>query len=727
MLRRNLPFYFILIISCLFGNKSLTISKTNESILIDGFIDENEWIGAAIADGFYEVMPAENEPSITETQTFVTYDEKNLYVGFKAFDDPNEVRAHQSKRDAIWEDDMVGIILDPQNDGVMAYQFFCNPLGNQGDGQKFGQSEIDSWDAVWYSSGRVTDEGYEVEISIPFSTFRVSNENEYHWRISFFRITPRDDSRRQNSWTPFDRNNPCQICQLGHLYGIKNIDTRAPMELLPGLVGSYDDSLGSNIGLGISMPFGNSGTAEITLNPDFSQVESNASRIDLNSQFAIYYPETRPFFNEGIDLFNTGSFGWKPKTRTVYTRSINQPSMAAKVLGQVGNTQYGYLGAKDQSTLLIIPFGNFGGSASVGESISNIFRAKHSLNKGSFIGGILSDRRYENGSGTLGGLDGLYRFNNNLQLDWQLFISNTLEPNDTSLTSSINEFYFSEDSLTAGFDGESYTGYSAYASLERMGRNGGTTLMYVEKTPTFRADNGYVDLNDQRQFNWTNYRVFYPKSELFEQMEFVAAFGHRLFHDWSWAQDWTFLSHSAKLKGQFSYNITLLGENESYLGERFDNNYQLMFSFDKNVSKMISVELSPRIGTEIIRWADEPYQARNVGLGFEVDLKPSSEFKISLDINSSKSTDFNTKEEIYSDLISRLRLEYQATSALNFRFVAQYHDYERKIDIQPLISYQPDPFSIYYIGTSRSYERTGKIWDESFGQVYLKIQKLFSI
>ena len=729
MLRRNRPFYFILIFSCLFGNKSLTISKTNESILIDGIIDEKEWMGAAIAENFYEVMPAENKPSITETQTFVTYDEKNLYVSFKAFDDPSKIRAHQSKRDAIWSDDLVGIILDPQNDGVMAYQFFSNPLGNQGDGQKFGQSEREDWDAVWYSSGRLTDDGYEVEMSIPFSTFRVLNQDEYHWRITFFRVTPRDDSRRQNSWTPLDRNDPCQVCQLGHLYGIQDIDTKAPIELLPGLVGSYDDSLGSNLGLGlgISMPFGNSGTMEITLNPDFSQVESNASRIDLNSQYALSYPETRPFFNEGVDLFNTGDYGWKPKIRTVYTRSINQPIMAAKILGQFGNTQYGYLGAKDQNTLLIVPFRNTGGSANMGESVSNIFRAKHSLSQGSYIGTVLSDRRYSSGSGQLGGFDGYYRFNENIHLDWQYFFSNTNEPNDTTLSSSFNGYLFGKDSVTSDFDGETFQGSTAFISLGSSGRNGGMTLMYVERTPTFRADNGYVDLNDQRQINWTNFRMVYPKNNFIEKMAFICGMGRQFTYDWDWSQDWVFLSQNGQLKGQTSYDVTLFTVSEIYLGKRFDRSYNLMFSFEKNLSKMLSVELNPQFGTEIIRWADEPYQARNVGLGFEINLKPSSELKINLDINSSKSTEFDSGAEIYSDLISRLRLEYQATSALNFRLVTQYRDYYGSLDIQPLISYQPDPFSIYYIGTSRSYLKVDSKFEETFGQIYLKVQKLFTI
>ena len=242
MLRLVLLLWFT--ISFAYGEKSLTITKINHDIEIDGQIQDSEWSTAALADNFLEVMPSENTPSITKTETFVTYDEKNLYVSFKAYDNPNLIRARQSKRDAIFSDDLVGIIIDPNNSGVMAYQFFCNPLGNQGDGQKFGQSEREDWDAVWYSAGQLTDNGYQVEMAIPFSTFRISNSDSYHFRISFFRITPRDDSRRQNAWTPFDRNNPCDICQLGHLYGVENIDTIHLIEISnkPGHYVSMDTS-----------------------------------------------------------------------------------------------------------------------------------------------------------------------------------------------------------------------------------------------------------------------------------------------------------------------------------------------------------------------------------------------------------------------------------------------------------------------------------------------------
>jgi hypothetical protein len=221
-------------------------------------------------------------------------------------------------------------------------------------------------------------------------------------------------------------------------------------------------------------------------------------------------------------------------------------------------------------------------------------------------------------------------------------------------------------------------------------------------------------------------KIIYPETELFEVLYFWFAAGRILFYDWSSSQDWLYLSHKGTMKGQFGYDITLLTENEFYQGERFNNNYKLMFEFEKNLSKMLSIEIEPQFGTEIIR-VDEPYQARNVGVGGEITLKPSNEFKIHVRLNQSRSTDFDTNEEIYSDLISRIRLEYQATSSLNVRFVTQYHDFEGTLDVQPLISYQPDPFSIYYIGTSRMYVRSIGNWKEDFGQVYLKIQKLFTL
>ena len=712
--------------SLLFSQKNLDIKVKSDSIVIDGTINELEWENSVIAENFVEINPGNNSPAKTRTKVLVSYDTKNLYVAFHSFDNPELIRANQSKRDDIEDDDRVIISIDPRNDGVVEHYFSSNPFGNQLDGQKFGNSDRNNWDAIWYSSGNITEDGYEVEIAIPFSTFRSVNTNDLHWRINFSRFIPRKEGTRMDSWMPVDRDNTCSPCQFGHLRGMQDVEIQSPIELLPSLVGSSENSFSSSLGFGIAFPIGKSASAEVTLNPDFSQVESNETKIDINSQTALSYPETRPFFNEGIDLFNTGSFGWKPKVRTVYTRSINQPSLAAKVLGQKGNTQYGYLGSLDRNGAFIVPFNDFGGTTTnLGESNANIFRLKHSINEGSYVGALYSDRRYKGGMGNSGGFDGLYRFNNNLKLDFQLFSSKTVEPNDTTISSSLNGHLFGKDSITSDFDGDIFSGHSLYFSLEGWKKNRALTLLYAERSPTFRVDNGYIDFNDRRQLVVTTGTMLYPNNNTFETLSFWFGTGRVFSYDWTQLTDWIYLSHSGQMKGQFGYGITLFAEDEFYKSILFEDNYGLEISFEKSFSKSISFNIKPKFGTEIIR-VDAPYQARNTGLGLGIELKPSDEFKLNFRMDQSKSIRFENDEVVYSDMIARARFEYQATTFLNFRLVAQYHRYYNTFDIQPLISYQPGPFSIFYFGTSRTYDTSFPGWKESYGQIYLKVQKLFS-
>jgi hypothetical protein len=724
----KIKLFSLILFSFSFGKESIHISPAPYSIYIDGIITESEWNGTETITELLEVMPGENIPPPVETIINVTHDADHLYVSFKAKDNPSEVRVHQSKRDAIFEDDLVGIIIDTQNDAVMAYQFLSNPLGNQADGQKIGVMEKMDWDAVWKSSGRMTEEGFEVEMAIPFQTMQIPEAEEHHWRVSFFRVLPREDSRRQLASVPFDRNNQCQLCQMGHLYGLKNIRYKSPVKFLPSLVGFYDESLNSDVGLGVSFPIQNS-SFEMTINPDFSQVESDKTKIDLNSRTALFYPETRPFFNEGVDLFHTGSFGWKPKIRTVYTRSINNPIFASKMLGQIGKTQYGILSAVDENTHLIVPFSDFGSQINVGKSVSNIIRAKHALNNGAYLGGILTDRRYADAGNTLAGFDGLNRFSNNIILDWQFFATKMIEPFDTTMTSNagLNGIKFNRNAYTADFDGEKFTGHGGFFSLERHGRNWGGLVMYNYLTPGFRADNGYIQLNDLKQVNGNIWVMYYPKNEFVEQISFVVAPGTVYFYNGQWKENWFYTSLDGTLKGQTQFELTLFKNEEDYREKVFNEPYMLMLSVNTKYSNLISFGIRPSVGKEIIR-GENPYLAENRSFNGWLKIKPNNQLTISASVNHSRSTEMDTKEEVYADLISRLRIENQFTSSINFRFVTQYWEFGNSLDFQPLLSYQPNPFTIFYIGSSWTLTQSeNDSWEKDFEQYYLKFQYLFNL
>jgi len=721
---------FIFINTCIWAEKSITISRNTIPILVDGIIDADEWASVQIFSDFIEVMPGENISPLVETEVRATFDSENLYVSFKAFDDPKLVRAHLSKRDDIFADDMVGIILDTQNDGVMGNLFMVNPFGNQADGQKMINSEKMDWDAIWTSAGRLTDQGFEVEMSIPFSSLRFQESDKYHWRIAFFRTISRSDSRRQLSWTPYDRNNGCELCQLGHLYGLEGIGGRSPIELLPSATGfKEDDTFDTNLGMGLKIPIGTNVTAEITINPDFSQIESDQARIDVNKRAALSYSESRPFFNEGIDLFGTGSYGWKPKVRAVYTRSINNPKVAAKIMGQFGKTQFGYLGAQDEDTYLIVPFTEFGTTVGVGESLSNIFRAKHSLKQGSYIGGIITDRRYGDGLGQMLGADGVFRFGDKWNLDWQYFASSTQELSDTLLTveSGLTGGYFQGNNFTTDLDGESFTGNATYTSLERHGRNWGGTLMYVTKSPTFRVDNGYLSLNDKKKMSGNIYRQFWPENEYIEHLFALVGMGRVYNHAGDqWVEDWLYATVSGKFKGQNNVSADFMPNSEFYAGDTLKNNYHLSLMWNSKFSDKFHLGMGPSMGREIIRDPSNPFQAINKSMSFWMDIKPNEKISIKPFVVYSRSALEDTDEEIYSVLIGRLRLSYQFTSATNFRIVTEYQDYYKTIDIQPLLSYQPNPFTIFYVGASLQYEQSNQFISSST-QAYLKFQYLFSL
>ena len=713
------------------GEKSFTISRTESPITIDGSIDSDEWANMEIISDFVEVMPGENITPIVKTEVRACYNTENLYVSFKAYDNPKHIRAHVSKRDDIITDDLVGIIIDTHNDGVSGNIFYCNPFGNQADGQKMsGKGDRMDWDAVWTSAGVLTDDGFEVEIAIPFSSLRFQESKSGHWRMSFFRTVSRPDSRREMSWTPSDRNNRCDLCQLGHLYGLKDIGGGSSIEYLPSIAGFRSNGvLDTHYGIGLKVPIGTNITTEITINPDYSQIESDQARIDVNKQAALSYPESRPFFNEGIDLFGTGSFGWKPKVRSVYTRSINQPLVAAKLIGQLGKTQFGYIGAQDQDTYLIVPFTEFGATVGVGESLSNIFRIKHSLKPGSYIGGILTDRRYGEGFGQTIGADAVFRFGEKWNLDCQFFTSTTQEISD-SVTSAESELVgntFNHGELTTDLDGETFKGIATYASLERRGRNWGGTFMHVTKSPTFRVDNGYLSLNDKKQISGNMYQQFWPNNSYIEHVFALIGLGRIFNYEGDqWYKDWMYATVKGTFKGQNIINFDFMPNSEFYAGDTFNNNYHLSLNWDSKFSNKLHLDMGTSTGREIIRDPENSFQAINKSMSFSMDYKPNNKISIKPFAIYSRSALENTNEEIYSDFISRIRLSYQFTAATNFKIVAEYHDYYQTIDIQPLFSYQPNPFTIFYAGASLQFDKIAE-WESSSTQAYMKFQYLFSI
>jgi len=426
------------------GPPSYRITRATSPIKIDGVIDEPAWQHALRMTLDYEVQPGENIPPPVKTVCLITYDSTHLYVAFHAFDPhPEQIRAHITDRDKPYRDDFVGVMLDTFNDQRRGYEFFVNPVGVQMDLTRnevgSGDVEDDSWDAIWKSAARITAKGYDVEFAIPLSSIRFADSSgEQTWRIAPFRAYPRT-VRHQIFSVPLDRSDNCFMCQMPKVTGFEGIKAGRDLELDPTLTARRTDALEDEDDL--SSPFKNGKldtqagvsarwgvTPNISLNavinPDFSQVEADAAQLDVNTRFALFYPEKRPFFMEGADYFQT-------PFRAVYTRAVADPAWGLKITGKPGRQAIGVFAARDRVTNLIFPSNQGSDFASLDQDVNvGVFRYRRDLGKSSTVGVLATGRDGGDYSNRVFGIDGLLRFTATDSVNFQLLGSRTRYPSD---------------------------------------------------------------------------------------------------------------------------------------------------------------------------------------------------------------------------------------------------------------------------------------------------------
>src|SRR6202140_1733153 len=344
--------------------KPVRVPRFDKAPVIDGKLDDEVWKQAVVLKDFYQIQPGDNIAPSKPTEVLLGYDSKFLYVAFHCYDEPDKVRANIPKRDNIFDDDYVGILFDTFNDKRKAYEFDFNPLGIQADGVwTDGQNEDFSPDIVMESKGVVTSDGWTVEVAIPFKSLRYVAGKDKLWGAHFWRRIKRFNNEL-DMWMPINRDVSSWLAQEGHLSGLEGISTERTLELIPSLTLSETGKrkatlsaaqLASGLldpGRFVNEPIkfypGLTGKFTITPNvtldfavkPDFAQVESDQLVVTANQRFPIFFAEKRPFFLEGIDIFNT-------QISAVHTRTIIDPDFAVKLTGKVDRNTFGLLLASD--------------------------------------------------------------------------------------------------------------------------------------------------------------------------------------------------------------------------------------------------------------------------------------------------------------------------------------------------------------------------------------------
>ena len=344
------------------GSPTADIPRLETSIQIDGRLDESAWSQATRLTGFWQYQPVDGRLAEEQTEVLVWYAPDAIYFGVIAHDrNPAAIRATVADRDNIDSDDHIVIDLDTFHDRRRAFFFGVNPLGAQSDGVRSeGAGQVSSLipgstdknpDFAWESKGQITGQGYQVEIRIPFKSLRFPGSGAQSWGFNVTRVVQR--TGYTDTWTDVRRANASFLGQEGALGGLHDLRRGVAVEAQPFVTatadGSRDAGTGSftredvNPDAGLNLRLGFTSYAlDATFNPDFSQVESDQGQVTVNERFALFFPEKRPFFLEGIELFGA------PQT-LVYTRRIVNPKAGAKLTGKFGQLGVAHLTAVDQT------------------------------------------------------------------------------------------------------------------------------------------------------------------------------------------------------------------------------------------------------------------------------------------------------------------------------------------------------------------------------------------
>jgi hypothetical protein len=557
------------------------INKLDKAPAIDGKLDEEVWKQAAVFKDFYQISPGDNTAPSKPTEVLIGYDATNLYIGVRATDEPDKVRATVAKRDNVFGEDNIRVFLDTYNDQRKAYVLGFNPLGIQQDGIRTeGQGEDYSVDIVMTSKGLLTETGWTLEVAVPFKSLRYEAGKDKLWGLHIWRNIDRFNDEI-DSWMPIAREESSTLSQAGHITGLEGISTERMLELIPSLtvsqtgkhVRSFSRALARAHGFIDTGKFVNEAvtldpgltakwsitptmTLDLAVNPDFAQVEADAVVNTANQRFPIFFDEKRPFFLEGIEIFRT-------MISAVHTRTIVDPDVAAKLTGKQGKTTYGILLASDNAPGNYIEDKNYdpenlpaaidrldGQNSTVG-----ILRLKRDVGKENHLGLLATSYNFVNRNNYLGGFDGRFKLDKQTTVEFQVLGTNArrcdfaADPvNDTCRT---------------------FNGFAYAYSATRSGRNSWYNVNGAARTGGYRADVGF-----SRRLNTNNHNLNVellsepkPKAKIVRWTTYNYLGGN---HDWQGRlQNWTY-------EGQVGPNL----QRQTYIRAGYNMGYERVFGYE---------------------------------------------------------------------------------------------------------------------------------------------------
>lgn len=653
---------------------------------IDGKLDDPIWQQAPYVTGFRTFAPDFGKVMPESTVVYMSYDKENLYFGFRCFDpDPKTIKAEMTSRDNLRPHDWICINLDSFNDQQSLYGFYVNPLGIQEDSRFAAGAEDKSFDMVWYSAGQIDEQGYTIEVQIPFKSIRYADTNP----VTMGAIFERRVSRRseQGTYPPLDPKKGYQFLIQMMPMEFYDIEQYTLFELLPAWTYSqrYAAPQGElvreqNKGeLSLTMKYGITSNLILdgTYNPDFSQVEADAGQVDVNLRYGLFFPEKRPFFLEGGEIFNLAATG---NVQVVHTRTIVNPLVGLKLTGKLNSR--GTIAAIYAADELLSPSGPTGEKAHF-----PIVRYKHALDDDSYVGAIVTGREMNSQYNRVAGMDGFLRIDRSSFVEYQGLYSQSKRP----ITGNKD-------------DGHSLSLFYRYQTRDLDYEIGSMKL-----SEHFSAEAGYVTRTGILAFSGMMRPKMYPNSATFRRINLTLS-SVQTRDDWSdqWETSNT-ISVSSVLAGALSASTSYTYSTEIFLGQRFTTS-GVTFAGGGQFTKYLNVQLNYRRNKAIF-FSAAPYQGRSGRFTANVVFQPWNQLDASLNLTY---VDFYRESDglkMYEYPIARGKLTYQLNQYLFFRGILEYNRFRRTLLSDFLASFTYIPGTVIHAGYGALYQRVK--WENS--------------
>ena len=688
------------------GRPTVRPPRTQTPPDIDGRLDDLAWRSAAAITEFTQQAPLEGAPATEDTEVYVTYDSEHVYFGFYVhYTDPGIMRANRVDRDTAWQDDLITIYFDTFLDQQRAYDFDLNAYNVQGDGivntgggRRSPIPTADrSWDALFHSATNIVADGYVAEMAIPLKSLRYPQRGPgepHRWGFQIVREI-KGKNEENAVWAPMSRDVAGFHRQMGLMEGMTDFSTSRNLELLPTFTGiqfgSIDRSTGdwNNLranpegGLNVKYGLTSNLTADFTLNPDFSQIESDRPQIEVNQRFPLFYSELRPFFVEGAEIFD-----FPGPVTFVHTRTIVDPTWGAKLTGKAGRFAIGLLTAEDEAP------GNVGDvdDPLYGHTAQNfIGRVKYDVYSESHVGAIFTDRSFMDSSSRLGGIDGSFRLSRSMSTNFRLI-----------------------ESRHRDLEGVDRSGHIYDASISNTGRNLRWFAAAYELTPDFRTDVGFARRVDQRRaISNIGYR-WWPESWLIN-------WGPQLSYGRNWNFDRILEDENAGLGLNFDFaksirfSVNVQRDMERFGGIDFRKT-RMRVNGGVSSSRALSVNASYGRGHEIFFDPANPFLGYASTARLNVTVRPLARLSSQLGVNTSRLADpRNGNDPVFDVQIYRAQSVLTFTDRLLMRHITEYNTFDRDLDFNVLFTYRINAGTVFYIGYDDHYRQADELYGDRDG------------